>query len=181
MANKPNSRSVRKKYWVNETLTSHRWLPNSMERKFPVASVDRGQHPSKYRSSFEATLQFHSERKDDASAYALCVSNRHTGMPILRALSARFSTIPEPGKTMMPIGSASSIASLRLNGAAFLCRVQSGSNATGATLRLSAQQAAMRSAPFGPAHGEDHVRVLRANLVERRPDALMTVAAGAAC
>ncbi len=119
-----------------------------MQRKFPVTSVDRGQHPSKYRSSFEATLRFHSERKDDASAYAHCLSNRHTGMPILRSLSARFSTIPEPGKAMMPIGRASSIASLRLNGTAFLCRVQSGSNATGATLRLSAQQAAMRSARF---------------------------------
>ncbi len=122
-----------------------------MERKLPVTSVDRGQHRPKYRSSFETTLQFHSERKDDASAYAPCLSNRHTGIPILRALSARFSTIPEPGKTMTPIGRASSITSFRLNVAAFLCRVQSGLKTTCATLRLSAQRAAIRSAPFGPA------------------------------
>lgn len=49
---------------------------------------------------------------------------------------------------MSPIGSASSITSLRLNGAAFLCQLQWGLNATCATLRLSAQQAAMRSAPI---------------------------------
>ena len=32
-----------------------------------------------------------------------------TGMPSLRALSARFAEIPEPGKTMTPIGMAPSI------------------------------------------------------------------------
>ena len=57
--------------------------------------------------------------------------------------------MPVPGKTMTPIGSTSSIWSLRLNGAALACRVQSGLKAICGTLRLSAQQAAMRSAPFG--------------------------------
>ena len=38
--------------------------------------------------------------------------------------------MPDPGKTMTPIGSASSMASLRLNGAAFLWRLQSGLKAT---------------------------------------------------
>src|SRR3954471_10055826 len=68
-------------------------------------------------------------------------------MPILRALSARFSLMPEPGNRRTPIGRASSIWSLRLNGAAFLCRAQSGLKATWGTCRWSAQQAAMRSAP----------------------------------
>ena len=35
----------------------------------------------------------------------------------MRALSARFAEIPEPGKAMTPIGSTSSIWSLRLKGA----------------------------------------------------------------
>src|SRR3954469_5007947 len=70
-------------------------------------------------------------------------------MPSLRALSARFSLMPEPGTSRTPIGRASSIWSLRLNGAAFLCRAQSGLKATCGTRRLSAQQAAMRSAPLG--------------------------------
>ena len=39
--------------------------------------------------------------------------------------------------------------SLRLKGAALACLVQSGLKAICGTLRLSAQQAAMRSAPFG--------------------------------
>lgn len=47
-------------------------------------------------------------------------------------------------------GGASSAASLRLNDAALYNRDQTGLNATCATLRLSAQQAAMRPAPFGP-------------------------------
>jgi len=47
-------------------------------------------------------------------------------MPSLFALSARLSLIPEPGNTTTPIGSTSSSWSLRLNGAAFLCRVNSG-------------------------------------------------------
>ena len=74
---------------------------------------------------------------------------RHTGMPSFFALSARLAEMPEPGNTTTPIGSASSIRSLRLKGAALLCRVQSGLKRTCGTLRLSAQQAAMRSAPRG--------------------------------
>src|SRR5690554_756920 len=52
----------------------------------------------------------------------------------------------EPGKTTMPIGRASSMRSLRLKGAALPSRFQSGLKAICVTLRLSAQQAAMRSA-----------------------------------
>src|ERR1700730_2870208 len=44
--------------------------------------------------------------------------NFQTGMPSRFALSARLSWIPVPGKCMTPIGSSSSMASLRLNGAA---------------------------------------------------------------
>src|SRR5271170_365612 len=82
-------------------------------------------------------------------AYAPPSPKRHTGMPSLRALSARFSEMPEPGKTTRPVGSASSIVSLRLKGAALRWRFQSGLNTTWATLRLSAQHAAIRSAPRG--------------------------------
>lgn len=49
-----------------------------------------------------------------------------SGMPRRFALSARLSVTPEPGKTTTPIGTASSSASLRLNGAALACRCQSG-------------------------------------------------------
>ena len=67
--------------------------------------------------------------------------------------------MPAPGKAIMPIGMASSIASVRLKGAAFWCRVQSGLKTTCATPRLSAHLAAMSSAPPGP------------GLVEHVPDA----------
>ena len=43
--------------------------------------------------------------------------------------------MPEPGATRTLIGSASSIASLRLNGAALACLAQSGLNAICGTLR----------------------------------------------
>ena len=74
---------------------------------------------------------------------------RQTGMPRILALSARLAEMPEPGKATTPTDSASSILSLRLNGAALRCRVQFGLKTTCGTLRLSAQQAAMRSAPRG--------------------------------
>ena len=44
-------------------------------------------------------------------------SKRQTGIPRMRALSARFPVIPEPGKTMTPIGKVCSSASLHLKGA----------------------------------------------------------------
>jgi len=44
--------------------------------------------------------------------------NFQTGMPSFLALSARLAEMPEPGKTMTPIGNTSMIWSLRLNGAA---------------------------------------------------------------
>ena len=79
--------------------------------------------------------------------------------------------MPEPGKTMTPIGRTSSIWSLRLKGAALACLVQSGLKAICGTLRLSAQQAAMRSAPFGrSAVQQHHVGMLGVDLVERVPD-----------
>ena len=53
-----------------------------------------------------------------------------------------------PGKTRTPTGRTSSIASLRLNGAALPCLVQSGLKAI-CGLRLSAHLAAMSSAPLG--------------------------------
>lgn len=56
---------------------------------------------------------------------------------------------PEPGNTTTPIGRTSSNWWLRLNGAALAWRVKSGLKATCGTFRLSAQQAAIRSAPFG--------------------------------
>ena len=56
---------------------------------------------------------------------------------------------PEPEKTRTPTGSTSSIASLRLKGAALACLVQSGANPTCGTLRWSAQREAINSAPFG--------------------------------
>ncbi len=62
----------------------------------------------------------------DCGGYAPPLPKLHTGMPSFLALSARFSWMPVPGNTMMPIGNASSMASLRRNGAALACRVQSG-------------------------------------------------------
>ena len=79
--------------------------------------------------------------------------------------------MPVPGKTMTPIGSTSSIASLRLNGAALACFVQSGLKAICGTLRL-----------IGPAGGDafgalrraavqqHHVGMLGVDLVEPVPD-----------
>ena len=49
--------------------------------------------------------------------------------------------MPDPGKTITPIGITSSIRSLRLNGAALLCRAHSGLKAICVTFRVSAQQA----------------------------------------
>src|SRR3546814_5330289 len=54
----------------------------------------------------------------DGGAHAPLLPNFQTGIPSLRALSARFSWIPVPGKTRAPIGNTLSIWSLRLNGAA---------------------------------------------------------------
>ena len=68
--------------------------------------------------------------------------------------------MPEPGNTINPIGRTSRIRSLRLNGAALACRFQSGLKTTCVTLRLSAQQAAMRSAPLGRSAAEDGGRRL---------------------
>src|ERR1700739_2918227 len=75
--------------------------------------------------------------------------NFQTAIPRRLALSARLSWIPVPGKCMTPIGSSSSMASLRLNGAAFACFAQSGLKAICGTLRLLAHLEAISSAPFG--------------------------------
>lgn len=52
-----------------------------------------------------------------ARGYAPPSAGRQTGMPSLRALSARLSWMPPPGKTTTPTGIVSSIVSLRLKGA----------------------------------------------------------------
>src|SRR5205823_3052614 len=75
--------------------------------------------------------------------------NFQTGMPRRRALSARLSWIPVPGKCMTPIGTSSSMASLRLNGAALACLVQSGLKAICGTFRVAAHLEAISSAPLG--------------------------------
>src|SRR3546814_4750779 len=79
-------------------------------------------------------------------------------MPNARALSTRLSWMPVPEKTTSPAGIASIIRSLRLNGAAFLWRFQSGRKATCGTRRVSAQQAAARSAPV---RSEEHTSELQ--------------------
>ena len=85
-----------------------------------------------------------------AATHALPVLRKsNSGMPSRRALSARLSVTPEPGKTTTPIGSASSIWSLRLNGAALTCCTQSGLKTICGTLREIRQQAAIFSAPRG--------------------------------
>ena len=76
-------------------------------------------------------------------------SNRATGIPSSRALSTRFSLMPPPGKATRPVGRSLRSWSLRRNGAARPWAFQSGRNTTWCTAWLSAQRAAMRSAP-GP-------------------------------
>lgn len=69
------------------------------------------------------------DRQSFAEAYdgdAHAPPNFQIGMPSFFALSARLSWMPVPGKTMTPIGSTSSIWSLRLKGAARPCFAQSG-------------------------------------------------------
>src|ERR1700676_714092 len=82
-------------------------------------------------------------------AHAPPSPNFQTGIPSFLALSPRLAEMPEPGNTMTPIGRTSRIRSLRLNGAALAWRVQSGLKTICGTLRVSAQQAAIRSAPLG--------------------------------
>ena len=92
----------------------------------------RGRAKKRAWCSATATKIFHDARTDCSSfaaAYdgdAHAPPNRQTGMPSFLALSARLPWMPVPGKTMTPIGSTSSIWSLRLNGAARPCFVQSG-------------------------------------------------------
>ena len=89
--------------------------------------------------------------------------------------------MPDPGKTMIPIGSASSIASLRLNGAAFLCAGPirfEGDLWNFAVVRPTSGDS-LRALRAGSVK-QDHVRVLRANLVERVPDPTMIIAIGPA-
>ena len=82
--------------------------------------------------------------------------------------------MPEPGKTMTPAGTMSSMRSLRLKGAALPSRVQSGLKAICVTPRLSAQQAAAFSAPFGvPPWISTMSGMLGEHLVEHGPDALV--------
>ena len=102
--------------------------------------------------------------------------NFQTAMPSRFALSARLSWMPVPGKCMTPIGSSSSMASLRLNGAALACFVQSGLKAICGTLRVVAHLAAISSAPFGePPWMQHHVGMLGVDLVEAVPDQVVVV------
>ena len=71
-------------------------------------------------------------------AHAPLLRKSNSGMPSFFALSARLSWMAVPGNTTIPIGRTSSIVSLRLNGAAFRCFVQSVLNAMGVTHQLSA-------------------------------------------
>ena len=80
------------------------------------------------------------------------LTRRRTSRRQCRAASPCRRDCPEfpcPGRCMRPIGSSSSMASLRLNGAALACLVQSGLKAICGTLRLVAHLAAINSAPFG--------------------------------
>jgi hypothetical protein len=88
----------------------------------------------------------------------------HTGLPILRALSARFSTISDPGNTITPIGGAASVRLFFLKNPASLCRVQSGLKAIYTTFRFSVYQAAMRSALLRPAHRAEPIGMLSRTL-----------------
>jgi hypothetical protein len=56
-----------------------------------------------------------------SGGYAPPLPNFQTGIASFLALSARLSWMPVPGNTMTPIGSTSSIAWFRLNGAALAC------------------------------------------------------------
>lgn len=75
-----------------------------------------------------------SEVSRNGGAHAPPLPNFQTGMPSLRALSARVSWMPVPGATSTPIGNTSSMASFRLNGAALAWRAQSGLKAICGTL-----------------------------------------------
>ena len=88
--------------------------------------------------------------------------------------------MPVPGKMMTPIGMTANIWSLRLNGAALACFVQSGLKATCGTLRVSAQRAAIFRAFWASTVHQHHVGVLYADLIELGPDELVigAVAAG---
>ena len=81
-----------------------------------------------------------------------CGYARHwwTGMPSCRARSTRLSVMPEPGNAITPFGSRFSSSSLRRNGAARPCAVQSGLHTTWSTPLRSAQRAAIRSTPGPP-------------------------------
>ena len=89
--------------------------------------------------------------------------------------------MPEPGKAMTPIGSASSSWSLRLKGAALRCAGPVG-------LEDDLRDLAIVGPAGGDALGaaraaavqQHHVGMLGADLVERVPDALVIVAVGAA-
>ena len=101
-------------------------------------------------------------------------------MPSFLALSARLSVMPVPGNTMTACGTSARRRSLRLKGAALPSRSQSGLNAICVTLRLSAQQAAMRSAPRRAAMQQNHAGIVGERLIEHLPDALVIVAGRAA-
>ena len=71
-------------------------------------TLPRGQSPPRCRP----------RRSRKSGAYAPpALRKSRSGMPSVLALSARLSVMPDPGKTMRPMGRTSSSWSLRLNGA----------------------------------------------------------------
>ena len=116
-------------------------------------------------------------RRDEGGAHAPSSVNRQTGMPKRRALSARFSVMPEPGKTMTPAGHDRQ----QLVVAAERSRL-------GVPVPVRLEGDLRDLAVLGPAGGDalgaaraaavqqHHVGVLLAGLVERVPDPLVIVA-----
>jgi hypothetical protein len=74
-----------------------RWLADRGQRR--AADVRAPEHRDADRE----------KNQNEGGAHAPPSSNVHTGMPSLRALSARLAETPEPGKTMTPMGSVSRI------------------------------------------------------------------------
>ena len=113
-------------------------------------------------------------------AHAPSLPMFQTGMPSRRALSARLAWMPLPGVTSTPIGNASSMASLRLKGAAFAsCPIGLEDD-----LRHLAVIGPARRDAFGAfraaAVQEHHVGVLGVDLVELVPDQMVIIEVEAA-
>ncbi len=128
--------------------------PRESSRRVPESFAHGRAFPAPRRSMMIETEVPQSRSRlgdhgEENGAHAPSPDACQTGMPRRRALSARLSVMPLPGKTINPAGMTDSISSLRRKGAALACLLQFGLKMIWVTLRASAQQAAMRSAPFG--------------------------------